>query len=101
MEKSGFYRAVVDENIYSNSIYFELTQDFTIYIVDSYKTDSIRISEKNVKEVCVYDIMGSQILSEKVRKDENVISISLDHSNQIFIIKVVLDDGRVISKKIF
>jgi hypothetical protein len=25
----------------------------------------------------------------------------LDHSNQIFIIKVVLDDGRVISKKIF
>ena len=57
-------------------------------------------SDKNIQSFEIYDVLGKQIVSKNNINDKEYIVSGLTSSNQSLIVRLVLEDGRQITKKV-
>lgn len=64
------------------------------------KVLSIDSSDRNIKEVFVYDISGNLIYKKDGVSNPKVVINNLRSNNQVLVVKVVLDNNKVETKKV-
>ena len=66
-----------------------------------YSTDQLTITSElfNIKEVVIYDILGKTLFSDKKLNTKNS-SLNINKNNTALLVKITLENGAVITKKI-
>ncbi|MCC4922228.1 T9SS sorting signal type C domain-containing protein [Flavobacterium chungbukense] len=55
---------------------------------------------ENLKEVCVYDVLGNQLYKKEGIENKRMSIENLGVSNQVLFVKIILENGNGSSKKI-
>ena len=61
---------------------------------------TIKSSIENIREVTVYDVLGRQLFFAKEINNTNFVTSNISLSQQTLIVKIKLENGMTISRKI-
>jgi hypothetical protein len=61
---------------------------------------TIKSSIENIQDVTVYDILGRQLFFAKAIKNKNFSTYTISASQQTLIVRINLENGVLISRKI-
>jgi hypothetical protein len=78
---------------------FDYTNSISVYSKDKQQV-TINSLIDNITEVTLFDILGREIVSKKNSKDYEITFTNLSISNQIVIVKIKLENGSIITRKI-
>ncbi|MBB4801040.1 putative delta-60 repeat protein [Flavobacterium nitrogenifigens] len=83
----------LDRNVYVKSIE-EVLVSVKKHII------SIESSNENLKEVCIYDVLGNQLYKKDRIETKRIFIENLGVTNQVLFVKITLENGNVSSRKI-
>ena len=107
--KSGKYYFLSDVGDFKNrfellfkrpSISQDITAENQLMIFTNEGKIKLNSSDKKIQSVEVFDVLGKQIVSQNNIENNDYIVSNLSSSGQTFIVRVVLEDGNQITKKI-
>lgn len=78
---------------------FEFTKNNVLVLVKN-KTVSINAFSENIKEVEIFDISGHKMYQNKKIENTQIVIENLLSSHQVLFIKVILENGKMIHKKV-
>lgn len=78
---------------------FEATSNAVVIYANDYV--NVTSSLERIKEVVVYDVLGRQITSKKNINANSAVLVNVRPTQSALIVKVTLENGQVVDKKIF
>ena len=73
----------------------------TVVVLNSNNIIEVQSSEKKIRQILVYDIVGREVYNSSVIGSQNYIITTISAGQQALIVKVVLEDSSVQVRKIF
>lgn len=72
----------------------------TVVVSGSHGVVSVSSQRENIKEVVIYDVLGRELLLVKAVNNLTFSRSNITQSNQALIVKVTLESGNVVTKKV-
>ncbi|KQB40480.1 beta strand repeat-containing protein [Flavobacterium aquidurense] len=92
---------IVDERSSSRGVEAaEVSDDYTTSVTAFNQVINIETINQTINEVLVYDVSGNLLYNKDKVSDSKLIINSLRSSNQVLVVKVVLNNNRVATKKV-
>ena len=82
------------------SVSQEIIVDNQVFVFVNAGKINLTSSDKNIQSFEIYDVLGKQIVSKNNINNKEYIVSGLTSSNQSLIVRLVLEDGRQITKKV-
>ncbi|OMQ11259.1 T9SS sorting signal type C domain-containing protein [[Flexibacter] sp. ATCC 35103] len=92
---------IVDERSSSRGVEAaEVSEDYTTSVTAFNQVINIETINHTISEVFIYDVSGNLLYKKDKISDSKLIINSLRSSNQVLVVKVVLNNNRVATKKV-
>jgi hypothetical protein len=72
----------------------------TVIVSGSNGIVTVTSQQENIKDIVVYDVLGRELVNAKAVNDLNFSRGNVTQSNQALIVKVTLENGAIVTKKI-
>ena len=82
------------------SVSQEIIVDNQVFVFVNAGKINLTSSDKNIQSFEIYDVLGKQIVSKNNINNKEYVVSGLTSSNQSLIVRLVLEDGRQITKKV-